>query len=136
MLQYFWVGKLPWQGLNITNTAEKYQKILECKLTIPVEKQFEEMPAEFSTYMNYCKALKFSEKPDYSFLRKQFSDLFDRLNYKRDYDYDWCRFLNKIKYENGMLSLTIYEADQEVDTCYLESFKEMVRPSQHVINEN
>lgn len=124
MLEYFWKGKLPWQGLNLVNANEKVQKILEMKLMISVEEQFEGLPVEFSTYMNYCKALKFSDKPDYNFLRKLFSDLFDRLGYERDYEYDWCRFGNKIKYENGSLSITIFDYNQDVDNTCLESNRE------------
>ena len=48
--------------------------------------------------MNYVKALKYSEKPDYSFLRKMFSELFEKLGYQRDYEYDWCTMNNKMKY--------------------------------------
>jgi hypothetical protein len=41
------------------------------------------------TYFNYCRKLKFEEKPDYAYLRKLFKDLFFRMGYEYDYNYDW-----------------------------------------------
>ena len=39
--------------------------------------------------MSYCRNLKFEEKPDYNFLRKEFKDLFNRRGYEYDFVYDW-----------------------------------------------
>jgi hypothetical protein len=33
---------------------------------------------EFVTYFQYCRSLRFDDKPDYSYLRKMFRDLFAR----------------------------------------------------------
>jgi len=33
------------------------------------------LPQEFSDYLNYCRKLRFDEKPDYAVLRKMFRDL-------------------------------------------------------------
>jgi casein kinase I homolog HRR25 len=46
-------------------------------------------PSEFSTYMNYVRALRFDDKPDYSYLRKLFRDLYIREGYVYDYIFDW-----------------------------------------------
>lgn len=35
-------------------------------------------PLEFVTYFQYCRSLRFDDKPDYSYLRKLFRDLFAR----------------------------------------------------------
>lgn len=35
-------------------------------------------PMEFVTYFQYCRSLRFDDKPDYSYLRKMFRDLFAR----------------------------------------------------------
>ena len=48
------------------------------------------VPEEFVTFMDYCRALKFEDKPDYNFLRRLFKDLFNRNGYEYDYVYDWC----------------------------------------------
>lgn len=45
--------------------------------------------AEFATYLQYCRSLKFEEKPDYKYLGKLFRDLFYRMGYEYDYCWDW-----------------------------------------------
>ena len=35
-------------------------------------------PSEFVIYFQYCRSLRFDDKPDYSYLRKLFRDLFQR----------------------------------------------------------
>jgi hypothetical protein len=47
------------------------------------------LPEEFNTYLNYCRGLKFEEKPDYSYCRKLFKDFMYRSNFETDYMYDW-----------------------------------------------
>lgn len=44
---------------------------------------------ELATYLRYVRRLDFFEKPDYEYLRKLFTDLFDRNGYIFDYEYDW-----------------------------------------------
>lgn len=45
-------------------------------MQIPVEILCKGLPVEFSIYLNYCKSLRFEDKPDYMYLRKMFKDLF------------------------------------------------------------
>jgi hypothetical protein len=44
---------------------------------------------EFATYLNYCRSLRFEDKPDYSYLRQIFRNLFHREGYTYDYIFDW-----------------------------------------------
>jgi casein kinase I family protein HRR25 len=46
-------------------------------------------PQEFATYLNYVRALRFDDKPDYGYLRKLFRDLFIREGFQYDYVFDW-----------------------------------------------
>jgi len=39
--------------------------------------------------LNYCRNLKFEEKPDIGYLRKLFKDLFYRMGYEYDFVFDW-----------------------------------------------
>lgn len=39
--------------------------------------------------MNYTRSLRFDDKPDYSYLRKIFRDLFVRESFQYDYVFDW-----------------------------------------------
>ncbi len=45
--------------------------------------------AEFSTYLNYTRSLRFDDMPDYAYLRKLFRDLFIREGYEFDCVFDW-----------------------------------------------
>lgn len=41
--------------------------------------------------MNYCKNLRFEDKPDYAYLRNLFKDLFTKMGFENDYLYDWLK---------------------------------------------
>ena len=64
---------------------QKYEKISEKKMSTPVEQLCKGFPQEFATYLNYVRALRFDDKPDYGYLRKLFRDLFVREGYIYDY---------------------------------------------------
>uniref|UniRef100_A0A8C6NYV3 non-specific serine/threonine protein kinase n=1 Tax=Nothobranchius furzeri TaxID=105023 RepID=A0A8C6NYV3_NOTFU len=89
MFMYFLRGSLPWQGLKADTLKERYQKIGDTKRATPIEVLCENFPEEMATYLRYVRRLDFFEKPDYDYLRKIFTDLFDRNNYVFDYEYDW-----------------------------------------------
>lgn len=78
---YFLRGSLPWQNLKANNKKEKYEKIMEKKVSTPTEVLCKGYPLEFATYLNYCKNLRFEDKPDYTYLRNLFKDLFTKNNY-------------------------------------------------------
>uniref|UniRef100_A0A3Q3LM04 non-specific serine/threonine protein kinase n=1 Tax=Mastacembelus armatus TaxID=205130 RepID=A0A3Q3LM04_9TELE len=88
MFMYFLRGSLPWQGLKADTLKERYQKIGDTKRDTPIEALCESFP-EMATYLRYVRRLDFFEKPDYDYLRKLFTDLFDRNGYIFDYQYDW-----------------------------------------------
>ncbi|XP_040593439.1 casein kinase I isoform X2 [Mesocricetus auratus] len=69
---------------------ERYQKIGDTKRATPIEALCESFPEEMATYLRYVRRLDFFEKPDYDYLRKLFTDLFDRSGYVFDYEYDWA----------------------------------------------
>merc|ERR1712039_220567 len=49
VLMYFLRGSLPWQGLKAATKSEKYDKISEKKMQIPVEVLCRGYPQEFGT---------------------------------------------------------------------------------------
>jgi serine/threonine protein kinase len=89
VLMYFNRGSVPWQGLRAANKKQKYEKISEKKMSTPVEQLCKGFPQEFATYLNYVRALRFDDKPDYGYLRKLFRDLFIREGFQYDYVFDW-----------------------------------------------
>ena len=82
-------GNLPWQGLKASNKKHKYEKISEKKIQSTVEHMCKGFPPEIGQYMNYCRTLSFDDKPDYSYLRKLFREVFSKEGYKYDAMYDW-----------------------------------------------
>lgn len=89
VLMYFNKGNLPWQGLPARTKKEKYEKIRDKKLSTSIETLTKSLPDEFGIYLNYCRSLKFEEKPDIGYLRKLFKDLFYRMGYEYDFVFDW-----------------------------------------------
>ncbi|KAJ8788420.1 hypothetical protein J1605_022478 [Eschrichtius robustus] len=83
-------------SLQADTLKERYQKIGDTKRATPIEVLCESFPAmslsaeEMATYLRYVRRLDFFEKPDYDYLRKLFTDLFDRSGFVFDYEYDWA----------------------------------------------
>lgn len=52
---------------------------------------------EFGKYLKYCRQIRFEERPDYSFLRQLFRQLFHQETFTYDYVFDW----NMLKFGNA-----------------------------------
>jgi serine/threonine protein kinase len=89
VFMYFNRGSLPWQGLKANTKKGKYDKISEKKMSTPIEVLCKNFPPEFSSYLNYCRSLRFDDKPDYGYLRRLFRDLFYREGFETDFVFDW-----------------------------------------------
>ncbi|KAM7521726.1 hypothetical protein LguiA_011628 [Lonicera macranthoides] len=89
VLMYFLRGSLPWQGLKAGTKKQKYDKISEKKMLTPIEVLCKSYPSEFTSYFHYCRSLRFEDKPDYSYLKRLFRDLFIHEGYQFDYVFDW-----------------------------------------------
>ena len=68
VLLYFLRGSLPWQSMKGQGKKEKYDKIMEKKLTIEITVLCEGLPHEFEEMLAYVRSLHFNSDPDYSFL--------------------------------------------------------------------
>ena len=110
ILVYLLKGCLPWQGLRGEN---KLTKIMENKIQISNELLCSGLPNEFCHYLNYCKNLKFEDRPDYEFLKGLFGRLLGlvitNFNIRRnelifdwcfkDVDYIWKKYTNKEEFD-------------------------------------
>merc|ERR1712125_262528 len=82
VLMYFNRGSLPWQGLE-------YDRMLQKKMSTPTDVLCRQYPSEFAAYLNYCRSLRFEDRPDYAYLRRLFKDVFFREGYQYDFVFDW-----------------------------------------------
>ncbi|KAL8986260.1 MAG: hypothetical protein Q9205_000244 [Flavoplaca limonia] len=89
MLIYFIAGSLPWEDLKAANKQENAEMILAKKKTISTQDLCKGLPQEFAAYFDYIRSLPRNAKPDHSFLRKIFQDLFKREGFEYDDVYDW-----------------------------------------------
>ncbi|XP_062146393.1 casein kinase 1-like protein 1 [Alnus glutinosa] len=89
VLMYFLRGSLPWQGLKAGTKRQKYDKIIEKKVSTSIEALCRDCPTEFASYFHYCRSLRFDDEPDYAYLKRIFSDLFIREGFQFDYVFDW-----------------------------------------------
>jgi hypothetical protein len=63
--------------------------MMEMKMGTPIELLFRNMPVEFATYMAYFRSLRFEDRPDNSYSKRLFKDLFFRENYPWDFILNW-----------------------------------------------
>jgi hypothetical protein len=89
VLLYFVKGSVPWQNLKANTKKEKYEKIMEKKLSISIDKLCESLPDEFKTLFTYSRNLEFEEQPDYVYLKDMFKNAMKRENFDFDYNYCW-----------------------------------------------
>ncbi|KAK6268218.1 hypothetical protein QUC31_012378 [Theobroma cacao] len=100
VLMYFLRGSLPWQGLKAGTKKQKYEKISEKKVSTSIEALCRGYPTEFASYFHYCRSLRFDDKPDYSYLKRLFRDLFIREGFQFDYVFDWTI----LKYQQSQIA--------------------------------
>jgi serine/threonine protein kinase len=93
-LGFVWVylatGSLPWMGIRTASTRRKYDLICDCKSRTTFESLTAGLPPEFGTYFTRVRRLKFAEDPPYADFRQMFRDLFIRLGFVYDYDFEWA----------------------------------------------
>jgi len=121
VLMYFLKGKLPWQGLQGKSKKEKYDKIMETKIATPIETLCKGYPEEFAIYLNYCRTLRFEDRPDYNYLRRLFKDLFWKTYTDWDFLFDWVILNSK---QNGSKGKMIDEAGQQQNEDIPKNFEE------------
>ncbi|KAI6030273.1 kinase-like domain-containing protein [Pisolithus marmoratus] len=89
VLFYFLHGALPWQGLKAATKEQKYDRIMKKKMTVSTSVLCRGFPEEFGIFLDYTRALRFADTPDYAYLRRLFRTLYVREGFQYDYVFDW-----------------------------------------------
>jgi len=89
VLMYFIRGSLPWQGLKANTKKQKYERIMDRKMSTSTEQLCKGFATEFRSYFEYCRSLRFEDRPDYAYLKRLFKELFYRKGFQYDNMFDW-----------------------------------------------
>lgn len=89
VLMYFIRGSLPWQGLKANTKKQKYERIMDRKMSTSTEQLCKGYATEFRSYFEYCRSLRFEDRPDYAYLKRLFKELFYRKGFQYDNMFDW-----------------------------------------------
>ncbi|TPX73114.1 hypothetical protein CcCBS67573_g05617 [Chytriomyces confervae] len=103
VFMYFLRGSLPWQGLKAATNKEKYEKIGQKKQSTAIKDLCDGFPEEFSSYMRYCRELKFEETPDYDYLRGLMNKVLARIGETDDGLFDWMYAIDAQRREKERL---------------------------------
>ncbi|KAI5968102.1 hhp1 [Candida margitis] len=135
VLIYFCRGSLPWQGLKAATKRQKYDRIMEKKMTTPNNILCKGLPSEFLDYMNYIKTLRFDDKPDYAYLRKLFRDLFKKENYRYDYVFDWTLYKFQLEKQRAQGKVTDGDNQENNDQQGQQQQSQPAPPQQQQQNQ-
>ena len=97
MLIFLVFKNLPWSDVynnKIINEIHKIKILAEKKALITSEKLCKGLPEEFTSFIKYCRSLKFEQDPNYEYLKSLFTKLLTR-NYPKKELFFWI--INDIK---------------------------------------
>tara|TARA_B100000795_G_C22761702_1_gene423886 strand:- start:120 stop:1343 length:1224 start_codon:yes stop_codon:yes gene_type:complete len=58
MMMYWLRGSLPWSGLKAKSSVEKYEKIMQKKLQVPLKELCKNHPSQMIDFIKYCRGYK------------------------------------------------------------------------------
>ena len=82
-------GKLPWMGYREENMRERFRKIGLSKQHINITNFCRELPREVAIYLRYVRSLRFTEPPDYNYLRSLLRSCLMARDQVEDDIFDW-----------------------------------------------
>jgi serine/threonine protein kinase len=92
MLIYLFRGNLPWQGVPEDKTGKKDARslaIFNIKKTTSLEDLCSNCPTIMVDYMNHCRLLRYTEVPNYTYLKSLFINEISARGYVLDNVFDW-----------------------------------------------
>lgn len=89
MLIYFFKGQLPWQNMDAKNKKEKYEKILEKKISTTPEELCAELPPQIIRTLKYIRNVFFDQQPSYTYIRQQLEEAMLENKFVNDKVFCW-----------------------------------------------
>lgn len=109
-------GRLPWQGIKCEDIRKRYQIIGNIKEETRVSDLGQKYPWEFSLYLRYCRALKFTQAPDYLYLKNLFRSCLNRIGSPEDNVFDWMIQLNENDSDEDNNTVQIFRQEKDKDS--------------------
>lgn len=98
MLISFLQGELPWdQPSSDVSVKQRRKDIRKVQEETTLEDLCKGVPKELLTYLQYCRALKYDEAPDYNYLKRLFKEKLIREGYQYDHIFDWILIPLRLK---------------------------------------
>lgn len=91
---YFMKRELPWQGVKDNGDVGDYTKsnvIFKMKRDISVEELCKDCPAFICLYIKYCRLLRYTEVPNYEYMKNLLRDELALQGHTEDNDFDWAK---------------------------------------------
>ena len=88
ILIYLFKGILPWQGLKKNKNKSHVEKIGEKKVAVATDVLCKDMPDCFRLFLDYCRSLRFEQKPDYKYINNLFNTDIKLLNITPQYNWN------------------------------------------------
>lgn len=86
---------------QVRQSCDKEEKIKKLIIIL-----FFNIKGEFANYLNFCRSLRFDDRPDYQYLRQLFRNLFHRQGFTYDYIFDWNML--KLVISLSLFSLSLF----------------------------
>eukprot|EP01059_Diplonema_ambulator_P031479 TRINITY_DN5781_c0_g1_i2.p1 TRINITY_DN5781_c0_g1~~TRINITY_DN5781_c0_g1_i2.p1 ORF type:complete len:366 (+),score=52.10 TRINITY_DN5781_c0_g1_i2:54-1100(+) len=89
-LVYLLKGTLPWVGLRSQGPLQTWHsRLIALKKSTSPQDLCTGLPPEFAKYLMYCRELRFTDAPQYQYLRGIFHRRYAKMGFAADGKYDW-----------------------------------------------
>jgi len=89
-LVFLFTSTLPWLDVRARDTEHYLERIRDMKGSPhTISSACEGCPPEFKSYLEYCRGLRFEERPNYNYMRRLFAKVMLDKGYEHGYAYDW-----------------------------------------------
>ena len=124
-------GCLPWQGIKVEDGRKRYVIIGRIKEQTDISELGQNFPWEFGVYLRYCKNLRFSQCPDYNYLKGLFRGCLKRHNWEEDYEFDWSRHRSKVTLYSQHCT-PVVQSPEQVKVIFLLFFSLILAKKLHL----